>query len=176
MRARDRWLARGVIAAMALLAGWHLWVFDSNQHDPDFIADDKLDVRPRTLSRVARRNLMSVVNTSFATYHAMREMIPGAHLLIPSDLAAHQFELERVGRLDVEVAPTRLELPRQRVQDIFDHETNELWAMGPGTFTGAVLVPGATRYVLVWRPGDNGLQIIITESRYHSELAAERNR
>jgi hypothetical protein len=166
------WVRAAFVAITAIVVAWNLIVFYSNQTGDEFMQDDKLAVRPRSLATMAQRNTMSVVNTSFYTYHSMRDRIGGAHLLIPSDVAAHRFELERVARLDVEVAPTRLELPREVAQDIFDHETNQLWAIAPGTYTGAVLEPGATRYVMVWRHGDNGLQIVLSEARYRRELDA----
>lgn len=160
-----------VILTSLLLAD-NIVVFVRNQTGNEFTNDDKLQVRPRSIAKVAKANLMTVVNTTFATYHLIREQIAGKHLLIPADLADHRFELERIGRVSVEIAPTRIELPRELVQRIFDGETTHLWAFGGGTFTGAVLRRSVDRYVVVWRAGDNGLQIVIPEERYRSELDA----
>jgi len=160
------------VVVASLLFADNLVVFLRNQSGAEFTNDDKLQIRPRSIARVAKANLMPVVNTTFATYHLIREQIGGKHLLIPADLAEHRFGLERVARVSVDVAPKRLELPADVVQRIFDGETNHLWAFGPGTFTGAVLSRSATRYVVVWRAGDNGLQIAIPEERYKRELDA----
>jgi hypothetical protein len=155
-----------------LLLVWNLWAFARNQTGRAFGPDDKLAVRPRSIAGTAKQHGMGVVNTTFATYHSMRDRIRGAHLLMSPDLVDHKFALEHVARLTVEVSPTRIELPADVTQRIFDQETNQLWSLGDGTYTGAVLDPATDRYVLVWCYGDNGLQIVIPEDRYRRELAA----
>ena len=163
-------LAFLVISALLLLS--NVRAFVRNQTGAEFTNDDKLEVRPRSIAVVAKQHLMSVVNTTFATYHAMRLHLRGKHLRLPADMAGSKFMLERAAQVAVEVAPTRLELPREVAQHIFDSETNELWAFAPGTFTGALLDRSTQRYVVVWRRGDNGLQVVIPEDRYQRELAS----
>jgi hypothetical protein len=160
------------LAITTLLLIWNLWAFVRNQTGAEFTDEDKLAVRPRSIAAAAKLHSMGVVNTTFATYHSMRARLRGKHLLVPPDMAEHKFALERLARLTVEVSPTRLELPAAVTQRIFDEESNQLWALGDGTFTGAVIDPATERYALVWCYGDNGLQVLIPEDRYRRELAA----
>jgi hypothetical protein len=165
-------LGRVFVVGATLLLADNIVVFVQNQTGTEFTDDDRLQIRPRSIAKVAKASHMTIVNTTFATYHLMREQIAGKHLLVPVDLADHRFGLERVARVSLEVAPTRLELPREVAQRIFDGETTHLWAFEPGTFTGAVLSRSASRYVLVWRAGDDGVQVVISEERYKRELDA----
>jgi hypothetical protein len=162
----------GFIAILVVLLACNLHFLRRNQNDPGFMPDDVLAIRPRSIALLARQNAMQTVSTTFAAYHILRNQLAGTHLLLPAMLTAHKLDLERVSRLDVELGPYRIDLPSPVVQRIFDEEATIVWAMEPGNLTGAVIEPGATHYVLVQRPEDVALQVVISQDRYRRALAA----
>lgn len=163
-------VGRGFITIVAGLLAFNVFVLIRNQLDHRFTEPDRFAIRPRSIALSARQNTMQTVKTTFAAYHTMRNRLGGTHLLLPARLEAHKFALERVSRLEVELGPTLIVLPSAVVQRLFDVAT-DVWSMEPENLTGAIIEPGATRYVLVLRPEDFGLMVIITEERYQRERA-----
>ncbi|MBC7976700.1 MAG: hypothetical protein H7138_17135 [Myxococcales bacterium] len=157
-----------IIAGLLLFNGYAL---QRNQTSGQFTEADEFHVRPRSIALVARQNTMETVNTTFAAYHTLRNRIGGKHLVLPARLEAHKFSLERISRLEVELGPTYIQLPTPVVERIFA-EATEVLAMEPRNLTGILVEPGATRYVLVLRPEDFGLMVIVPEARYQRERAA----
>jgi hypothetical protein len=167
---RKRKVGVGFVVVIAALLAFNGYVLQRNQRGEIFAASDRFAVRPRNIGRMARLNTMQIVKTTFAAYHLLRTRLAGAHLRLPARLEAHQFALEHVSRLHVELGPQNIELPSATVHRLFDTAT-EVWSLMPENLTGVLVEPGAADYVMVSRPEDYGLLVIISEARYQRELA-----
>lgn len=167
-RART-WPAIAFLVVLVELVLWNAHVIYRNQHT--FEPNDTLRLRPASIDVVASRNPMPVVKATFATYHRLRRFA-GRRLVISPNRVPHQFALERVSRLVIEVAPEPLVLPKSVVDRIMTTVDSE-WEMEDGVPLGIVEDVAATRYALVWRD-DNLAELLMPEAAYLRERAVLR--
>ncbi len=107
--------------------------------------------QPRTLLRMMGKTKHTRVRYGFINYYRLRDLIPGATIVLDERYTAHEWYLRRVARLGVEVSPERLAIRKDAIAGLKKRATFESKLRTSSRVKDffVVAVDGATKYMLV---------------------------
>jgi hypothetical protein len=155
-----------VLVQLLALNGYMWW-----RNQRTFVLEDRPRLVPRNIALVTALNNYNPVKYMFNMYYELRHL-DGATLVIPQLLGAHQFFLEEVSRLHVEIVPDVPLLSNDFLDRLrYDHRVKKTLHLDPTTWIDVVIVPRTRKYVLT-RTVDGRFFVILPEQAYQEDRAS----
>ena len=133
-----------------------------------FVPEDRPRVVPRNIARVAALNNYSPVSCTFNMYYELRAL-DGAQLVIPQIMWGHEFFLEEVSRLDVELVPEAPALSNAFLDRLRnDGAITKTLHIDVSSWLDVAIVPGTKRYLLT-RTVDGQFWVILPDELYQQD-------
>jgi hypothetical protein len=164
---RAAWAAVAAVVMLVQLLALNAWMWFRNQQS--FVPEDRPRVVPRHIARVASINLHDPVRTTFHMYYELRDL-DGATLVIPEIMWGHEFYLERVGRVNVELTPNAPPMSNQFLEQLRNGDmVKKTLHIDVSSWLDVVIVPGTKRYLLA-RTEDGQYWVIVPEELYQKDV------
>jgi hypothetical protein len=149
-----------ILVQLLALSGTMWW-----RNQRTFVPEDRPRVVPRNIALVASLNNYDPVRTTFHMYYGLR-VLDGATLVIPQLMWGHEFYLEEVSRLRIELVPEAPALTNEYLDRLrYDGMVKKTLHIDASSWLDVVIVPGTRKYLLT-RTVDGQFWVILPEQLY----------
>ena len=163
---RAPWAAVAVVVMLVQLLALNAWMWFRNQKS--FEKEDRPRIVPRNIARVASLNTHDPVKYTFNMYYELRDL-DGATLVIPERMWGHEFYLERVARVNVEIVPNAPVISNELLERLrFDGAVTKTLHIDVSSWLDVVIVPGTKKYLLT-QTADSQFWVIVPEELYQKD-------
>jgi hypothetical protein len=157
------WPAVAFAVILVLLLALNAYMWWRNQRT--FVPEDRPRLVPRDIALVATLNNYDPVRTTFHMYYGLRAL-DGATLVIPQAMWGHEFYLEEVSRLRVELVPEAPPLANEYLDRLrYDGMVKKTLHIDASSWLDVVIIRGTRKYLLT-RTVDGQFWVIVPEELY----------